>query len=847
MVIQKEALLGLLLCISIVTCFPQVSQSDSLVTSIASDSVENNGDNSNKENVPVLPKIYEMRVDANVSNRFAKCQITSKVRNLDKNAHEATFSVVIPEQAYISEFIMEIEGKQYKAYVQEKEQAKNTYTKAVESGQAAAHVSVSARDSNRFTVSVNVEPQKKAVFYLKYEELLTRANNQYELVINIHPGQPVKKLDVEVHIDESRPLKFINAPPLRSGNEIAKKGESLNPKAEIVKVNATSAVVKFSPDIEKQKQYATDLGTNAENGLAGQFVVQYDVEKAGPGGEVLVDGGHFVHFFAPSDIPALPKQVVFILDTSGSMEGIRITQLKEAMKSILPELKKEDIFSIIEFGSVVKVWNIDKSAVQYQSGIDEWGYEPEDPEAIFKNKTQQPIPPPYPASEENIKKAEDVVEKLKAFGGTDINSALTTGLQIILKNKEDKTHQPIIVFLTDGEATVGETNNEKIITTITELNSGKTPIFSLSFGDGADKNFLQKLALKNLGFNRHIYEAADASLQLQEFYKQISSPLLSNVVFKYVNNVTEVTKQVFPILFGGSELVVSGQILDPGFSPSTVEGWGINGPVKLVPVLNQAVGSLERLWAYLTLKQYLKQREAADNKTGPTQEALRIALKYSFVSDVTSLVVVKPNKTDAVDTEDGSDKRYPIIASGIPLSALQSKAPMLGSAGSSYIPLSNFGAPNYFASPVAAESDVDSLSDRIYGGALPAPTFSNKIYPSTTFRPPTTYSTTPFTPICNTQTPKSLLQVLKEKLPWLAAILEDDEVLTLSKGKFKLGLNETESSKPDCPETPLSQPGECTLIHHCSQVYEKLTDIQTYEKYFCDLQGFAGICCPKQS
>lgn len=92
------------------------------------------------------------------------------------------------------------------------------------------------------------------------------------------------------------------------------------------------------------------------------------------------------------------------------------------------------------------------------------------------------------------------------------------------------------------------------------MNIEKTPIFSLSFGDGADRKFLEKISLKNNGFARHIYEAADASLQLQAFYKQVSSPLLSNVSFHYVSNVTDVTRSHFPILFRGSELVVAGQI-----------------------------------------------------------------------------------------------------------------------------------------------------------------------------------------------------------------------------------------------------------------------------------------------
>lgn len=69
------------------------------------------------------------------------------------------------------------------------------------------------------------------------------------------------------------------------------------------------------------------------------------------------------------------------------MEGIRIQQLKETMRSILSELKDVDVFNIVEFGSVVKVWNVDKVAVQYQSAMDNWRFQEEDPEEPFKNKT----------------------------------------------------------------------------------------------------------------------------------------------------------------------------------------------------------------------------------------------------------------------------------------------------------------------------------------------------------------------------------------------------------------------------------------------------------------------------
>lgn len=84
----------------------------------------------------------------------------------------------------------------------------------------AAHVAVNARDSNKFTVSVNVEPQSKVIFNLTYEELLVRKHNKYEMVINLNPGQLVKDLQVQVNINETRKIINVETPAIRSGNEI---------------------------------------------------------------------------------------------------------------------------------------------------------------------------------------------------------------------------------------------------------------------------------------------------------------------------------------------------------------------------------------------------------------------------------------------------------------------------------------------------------------------------------------------------------------------------------------------------------------------------------------------------
>lgn len=170
------------------------------------------------------------------------------------------------------------------------------------------------------------------------------------------------------------------------------------------------------------------------------------------------------------------------------------------------------------------------------------------------------FPEAFPATQDAINKATEVVKKFSANGGTNIYEALKVAIHLVktqqLKNKESPI-QPLIIFLTDGEPTVGVSATDTIRTKISELNRG-IPIFSLSFGDGADRNFLQKLSLQNEGFSRHIYDAADASLQLKDFYKEISSPLLSNVTFKYTKEAKELTKTKFPNYFKGGEIIISG-------------------------------------------------------------------------------------------------------------------------------------------------------------------------------------------------------------------------------------------------------------------------------------------------
>ena len=185
---------------------------------------------------------------------------------------------------------------------------------------------------------------------------------------------------------------------------------------------------------------------------------------------------------------------------------------------------------------------------------------------------------------------------------TNINDALSRGIDM-LSRKGESSRAPVIVFLTDGQPTTGVTNRDVILHNARTKNEMKIPIFSLAFGKGADYQFTKKLAAQNNGLGRKIYEDSDSDLQISGFYREISTVLLKNVTFKYLDpNVTALTKTNFNTYFKGTECIVSGKIggfgerntKDPNHSlqtnelPMAVTGTSKNG-TKIMLVQSDSI------------------------------------------------------------------------------------------------------------------------------------------------------------------------------------------------------------------------------------------------------------------
>lgn len=243
------------------------------------------------------------------------------------------------------------------------------------------------------------------------------------------------------------------------------------------------------------------------------------------------------------------------------------------------------------------------------------------------------------------------------LAGTNMHDALMDGLKILHDTDKGGTDSPIIVFLTDGDPTVGVTNFKKILNNIEGRNKDKIQIFSLAFGEDANFNFLKKISARNNAFARKIYEDADAPLQLTGFYNEISNVLLSKVSFTYLDdavNLTSVTQTQYPTFFDGSELVVSGRLneLEPDYNTltMTVVGSGNDGIIELSSSTEIDDPSkytppdfktrldfstiTERTWAYLTIKKLLLEVLRTENlllKEEIKSEAMNLALKVSSI------------------------------------------------------------------------------------------------------------------------------------------------------------------------------------------------------------------------
>jgi len=477
-----------------------------------------------------------------------------------------------------------------------------------------------------FATTVAIPPGDEAFFWLVYEQQLSRSYSKYNYKTNIRPFQKVDLLQVKVNIMESRPIKM-GRTNVKFSNESGRKRRSGGDSFNLTKESGKSI------------SYTYELAGDPDE-FMDSVEVTYDVERPKlDGGDILVRDGYFVHFLSPEDLPPIAKNIIFVIDKSGSMSGQRILQTKEAFQWIIKDLNEEDFFQIVTFDS--------------------------DARTLY-NEFQ-------PVNAETRKDGVSKVSSINAGGSTNIDRAM----RVAVEQRNDNDAANIIIFISDGEPTAGESNWINIRANAARANDGYYAIFSFAIGSSAPYSDLERLSSMNNGLARQIFSDTEVLDQIKDFYHGVATPLVWNAKIEYEN--AEEVIQSSPMVFAGGETAILGKLKDkcsapvpscnknllvkaelgsfcsdtqnmeidcderptpPPFDPSDDSRDKMDNPKMAV----DSDINLKQYFAYLKMRKWLKIYKATDDETqreAMKEKLTQQAVDNQFVTRFTAMVVVE--------------------------------------------------------------------------------------------------------------------------------------------------------------------------------------------------------------
>jgi Ca-activated chloride channel family protein len=544
------------------------------------------------ERIPPLTVKYH-RVNVEIINQVAKTSIDQVFINNHNRDIEGIFIFPLPERASISEFSMYIGGKKVEGEILDRDKARRIYEDIVRRMKDPALLEYVGRNMFRarvFPIPANGEKR----IQLSYTEVIKAERNLIRYVYPLNTEKfslrPLQEVTISVEISSKIPLSNVYSP---SHNvSVRKEGKS-------------KARVGFEgKNIKPEKD----------------FVVYYSLSEDDIGLSFMNWGGpednYYMLLASPSYVgkkeKILSKNLIFVLDSSGSMSGKKIKQAKEAVRFIISHLDKKDGFSLVDFDDGV---------------------------SLFSSEI-------IPASRENIERALRFVDEVEDSGGTNINDALLQALEMI----EPGEGPNYILFLTDGLPTVGITGTAEIMKNINKANELKTRIIVFGVGYDVNTELLDRISSDNRGTSVYVAEDENLEVAVSNYYEKISSPVLSDLKIDFKGiEVRDIYPRVMPDLFKGSQLVLIGKYAGKGKVTVVLSG-KVGKKAKRFVLKDQELikaeyyNFLPRLWATRRIGYLIEEIRLQGTNKELVDEVKKLGLKYGIVTPYTSFLVTEKER-----------------------------------------------------------------------------------------------------------------------------------------------------------------------------------------------------------
>jgi Ca-activated chloride channel family protein len=535
-------------------------------------------------------------VTITIDNQVATTKVEQTFRNHTDRQLEATYLFPVPKGASVSRFTMMVNGKKVKAELLPADKARQIYTDYVRRTQDPGLLEYLG--NRLFKVRVFPIPARgDQQLTLTYKGMTPREHNVVEYVYPLKTDgkatSTLEKFSINVHVKDKNLITNIYSP--------------------------THAIAVTRPgDREARIAFERDQGL-----LDKDFQLYYTVStKKGDVGltalthrPVRDSAGYFMLLVSPRVEAArdrqIPRDMVFVLDTSGSMEGVKMEQARKALKFCLSKLHKGDRFGLLNFATTVD---------KYTAGL-------------------------VNASADQIEQAKKWVDGLEATGGTAIDDALKEALAL---RSRDAGRPFTIVFFTDGEPTIGEMKPEKILKNVVAKNTANTRIFTFGVGHDVNATFLDKLAEQTRAVSTYVRPEEDIEVKVSGLYSKISNPVLTNLKLTAGEGVrlSEMYPPQLPDLFYGGQLVVLGRYKGQGHAALTLTGNVGKARKKFVYEINfpKKTGDdrafVEDVWARRKVGYLLDQIRANGENKELVNEVVALAKRYGIATPYTSYLVV---------------------------------------------------------------------------------------------------------------------------------------------------------------------------------------------------------------
>jgi Ca-activated chloride channel family protein len=532
--------------------------------------------------------VKSMFVDVEIERQVATTIIEQVFHNAANTILEGMYLFPIPEKASISKFTMWMNGEEVEGEVVEAKKARQIYEDIVRRMRDPGLLEYIGRDLFRarvFPIPAKGDVQIKIV----YEEILVYGAGLVEyrhpLKVDGNRTKTIGQVSIAVDISSDVSVKSLYSPTHDIDVDISGRSASCG-------FEANDAV------------------------LDRDFVMYYTVSTDDVGLNLLThrrdDGdGYFMMLVSPGRLgdptKVVAKDVVFVLDKSGSMKGEKIDQAKGALSYCIKNLNASDRFNIVLFSTNV---------VTYSDRLVE-------------------------ATRREKNKATEYITEITARGGTDVNNALLAALESL-----ESDRPRMVIFLTDGRPTVGEANIETILSGLRERNDS---VRIFPFGVGYDVNtiLLDQLSVDHRGAVDYIKPEEDIELKVSRFYDKVSNPVLADVELQVVGvELLDIYPGQLPDIFDGTQLVVLGRYRGRGAKSITLTG-DVGGRERKFDYegtferRSDEFAFIPRIWANRKIAYLLSEIKIHGAEQELIDEVIELSLEHGIITPYTSYLILE--------------------------------------------------------------------------------------------------------------------------------------------------------------------------------------------------------------